>query len=72
MQHDHRPTSKGAYLLSEAHSRSSVKGEEYKWIRQEILPQSVIEEPVRVEYEGCEMRQKCLRKQPAMNKPNAN
>jgi len=37
-RHEDRSTLRWAYLLSETYPRSSIKGEEYKWIRQEILP----------------------------------
>jgi len=47
--------SKWAHLLSEAYSRSSVKGEEYEWVWQKVLLQPVIEESVGVEHEGCKI-----------------
>ena len=37
-RHEDRSTSREAYLLPETYPRSSIEGEEYKWIRQEILP----------------------------------
>jgi hypothetical protein len=49
---NHEPTSRETYLLPEAYSGPGVEGEEYKRIRQDILPQPVIEEPIRVKYEG--------------------
>ena len=40
-------------LLSKANPRSSIERQEYEWIRDEILLNPIIQEPVRIELVRC-------------------